>query len=107
MQDYVNDWLREHKHTDDPTYFKLIAPHIVCGDGTKLSVQASDGHYCEPHSHSGPWNAVEVGYVTNADGKPMRPHSFAGGQHPSDGIYGFVPVPRVNKFIHRHGGIKQ
>jgi len=33
---------------------------VTCGDGTEMSVQASQYHYCTPRSDEGPWASVEV-----------------------------------------------
>jgi len=86
---------------------KPIAPRIKCVDGVSLSVQASQYAYCLPRQDEGPYHAVEVGFIEDADGKPMVPPEswaeFADGQFPSD-VYGYVPVEIVESFIETHGG---
>lgn len=76
---------------------KAIVENVVCKDGTKLSVQASEGHYCQPRNNQGPWHEVEVGYPTD---EPDGWEQYSDG----DSIYGRVPVSVVQDFINQHGG---
>lgn len=92
--DYVNEYLA--------TARRPIAAWMVCTDGTTLSVQASERHYCTPESDTGPWTHVEVWCVSDADGRQIRARSF-GDRH--DDPYACVPVEKVNAFIKRHGGL--
>ncbi len=46
----------------DSNYQGKLMPHIVCNDGTTLSVQTSHTHYCTPRTDHGPYSHVEVGY---------------------------------------------
>lgn len=94
--DYVHDHFDKHAGP--------VRPHIVCANGTRLSVQASRHHYCTPRDDSGPWSAVEVWCIEAWTGRPIRPTSF--GQGGGDNPYGYVPVSAVNRFIKRHGGVK-
>ena len=95
MTDYVNEYLA--------TARRPIAEHMRCADGTKLSVQASRGHYSKPRSDTGPWTHVEVWCVTGPSGMSIRLPSWGdGGQ---DDPYAYVPVEKVNAFIERHGGL--
>lgn len=98
--DYVHQHFSEHK---DGTRGSAVVPHIICADGASLSVQASSGHYCSPRADTGPWGSVEVWCITSANGRKISPSNF-GDDH--TGPYGWVPVSRVNAFIHRHGGLK-
>ena len=53
--------------------FQELRPHIVCGDGIQLSVQASDGHYCSPRINGrGPYSNIEVGYPSIRPPKTWR-----------------------------------
>jgi hypothetical protein len=78
--------------------YKKVAPRITCQDGTTLSVQASENHYCTPRSNYGPYSHVEVWCVTapftefdyNTDGEPASQ----------------VPIEQVVQFIDNHGGFK-
>jgi hypothetical protein len=81
--------------------YKELAPHILCKDETKLSVQASHTHYCTPRTNDGPYTTVEVGYPTATP--PETWAEYADGDYPSD-VYGYVPVEMVKEFIDQHGG---
>ena len=78
---------------------KDIAPHIVCADGMKLSVQASRHHYCTPKTNDGPYTEVEVGYPTDEPPASWDEYGEAG-----CGVYAYVPVDMVRRFILDHGG---
>jgi hypothetical protein len=61
MVNHINDYLRTSPvHNLGTTTFKEPVNHITCKDGTRISVQASKGHYCEPRDDNGPWTHVEV-----------------------------------------------
>ena len=49
--DTVNDFLKKTykvKELSEHYEFVEVRPRIVCNDGFSLSVQASDGMYCQP-----------------------------------------------------------
>lgn len=103
MTDIVNAWLAKQKAPHKPgSYHHSVLRHIICGDGTTLSVQASRTHYCTPQDDIGPWSTVEVWCIEGPNGKPIYPRSF--GLY-KNGPYAFVPIETVAKFIKRHGGI--
>lgn len=87
-----------------PGYFcKEQAKVVVCADGTSLSVQASENHYCTPRDNQGPYSEVEVwcispmpepGLITEFDYSPDEPS-------------GYVPIEAVAQFIDAHGGFKE
>lgn len=82
----------------------FVNSFVNCQDGTTLSVQASEGHYCQPRSNEGPYTAVEVGYPTADPGAEWLEHK----DNPSSGdfkdVYAYVPVEKVRAFIAAHGG---
>jgi len=84
-----------------------IKPRIKCVDGVSLSVQADKYKYCSPRTDEGPHYAVEVGFIYDADDKPMAPpdtwREYSDGEFPSD-VYGYVPAEMVEAFIESHGG---
>jgi hypothetical protein len=78
---------------------KDVAPHLVCADGTTMSVQASRNHYCEPRDNSGPYSHVEVlccGVVPTWS-------EYGDGED----LYGYIPIELVVEEIDRRGGIKE
>lgn len=89
------------------TTMKPLAPRILCEDGTVLSVQASQYHYCSPREDEGPYSRVEVGFIKDATGAAVTPpedwREYGDGCFPSD-VYGYVPVELVEAFITEHGG---
>lgn len=88
--------------------YKRLAQKITCVDGTTLSVQASQFHYCTPRTDHGPYIEVEVGF-------PSAPPPETWGQYydgsreefvsnPSGSVYGRIPVGLVREYIDAHGG---
>ena len=97
MKNYVQD------HLDTaPIPYGRVREHAFCKDGTKLSIQASEGHYCWPRNNFGPYSEVEVWCIVSPNGKTVRVPSM-GDDHSNP--YGYVPIEVVNKYIHRHGGL--
>ena len=86
-----------------------LVPRIICKDGTSLSVQASETHYCTPRDNGGDYYQKEVGYIKDVDNKALVPpdswRTFADGVFPSD-VYGYVPTTLIEEFIEAHGGAK-
>ena len=85
-----------------------IKHRTICSDGTSLSIQASRTHYCRPREDEGPYLAMEVGYILDANGNQLTPpESWVdytdGPAFPSD-VYGYVPVELIESFIADHGG---
>lgn len=84
----------------------IIRKQITCEDGTVLSVQASEYHYCSPRNDVGPYTHVEVGYPSS---KP--PQEWASCMDGSDfdidwdvSVYAWVPIELVEEYINDHGG---
>ena len=81
-----------------------VRPHILCKDGLKLSVQASDTHYCRPRRNKGPYYEVEIGFPSEKIEELMEYAEDA--KNPTGTVYGNVPVDVVDSIIEAHGGIK-
>lgn len=69
--------------------YQEIRPQIVCRDGVRLSVQASDGHYSSPRINGfSNYESVEVGYPS------VRPSSewsqYFDGTWQDISFYGFI-----------------
>jgi hypothetical protein len=82
-----------------------VRPVITCADGFRLSVQASEYHYCTPRDNDGPWLSMEVGFPSE------RPEPWeTWGQYaeepnePTQTVYGRVPVDVIDALIESHGG---
>jgi hypothetical protein len=77
---------------------KAITERIICADGTKLSVQASNTHHSTPRSNYGPYSHVEVWRVTSA---------VTEFKYTEDDPSAYVPIEQVVQFIDNHGGFKE
>jgi hypothetical protein len=91
--DYVNKFLQATKHT-------LFRDNITLVDGSILSIQASEYHYCSPRKNNlSTYKTVEVWLF------PEDENFFSewGGSYESPAAY--VPIEEVNKYIHKCGGI--
>lgn len=81
--------------------FKDVLPAIKCVDGTTLSVQASENHYCTPREDVGPYTEVEVWCIKATTN--VAPHFDYVDDEPS----AYVPIEAVVQFIDAHGGLVQ
>jgi hypothetical protein len=113
MRNYVQEHMLKHPlppdkvadevlHRLNPDTYHMtyhVVLGIECADGTVLSVQASGGHYCTPKvTGAKEYTHYEVywpaGYKNRKDnGEDADPE-------------GYVPIGRINKFIHTCGGVK-
>ena len=88
----INDHLKnsERKFLGGPVL------HITCRDGTQISVQAGEYHYCRPRSNQGPWTHVEVMMLS-----ATSPVHF---EYPEDDdVAGYVPIESVAREILSRG----
>jgi hypothetical protein len=90
-------------------YAKEAAPRVECKDGTTLSVQASETHYCSPRENNpGFYRTVEVGFPSIAPPETWKDY-FDGdwdSEDRTDSVYGYIPIALVEAFIDEHGGCK-
>jgi hypothetical protein len=86
---------------------------MVLGDGSTVSVQASQGHYCEPRRDGATaYSAVEVGFPRGPEGE-LWDHEFdcpeladyAEGDPAEGTVYAWVPVEVLQRVLDDHGGI--
>lgn len=82
--------LRSRRH-------KRLAPVVRCTDGTTLSVQASVDHCCEPKDDVGPYSQVEVYKLSRKPPEEWDTYVLFG-------VYCYVPVTLVYRFVRQHGG---
>jgi hypothetical protein len=78
---------------------------IVCKDGFTMSVQANEGAYCSPRvDDAEKYTSVEVGYPSQTE--PLLMDWIDGPEsHPTNTVYGYVPVSRISLVCAKHGGI--
>jgi hypothetical protein len=99
MKTNLNNWLKETPYLCD--YTKLRG-ELVCNDGTKLSVQASETDYCCPRvNDSVSYSEVEVFYISSD-----VPECWLEYGDNVDNPFAYIPVVMVEEFIDSHGGIK-
>lgn len=81
-------------------------PRIICSDGSAVSVQASEYHYCTPRNNEGPYTHVEAGYP---QGKvPVSWKKYAEDKEDLNAtVYPYMPIYLVEKYINLHGGLVQ
>lgn len=94
MRDYVHEHFAKYQG-------QMVRPLITMKNGNTLSVQASRAHYCNPKSDDADmYSSVEVWFWRTKH----TPKAFR--EYTSDGDpAGYVPVPVVNKYIAKNGGI--
>ena len=78
---------------------------VVCNDGFRMSVQASEGNYSIPRKDDADhYMEVEIGFPSDLEESIL---SYAeNSQDPTGTVYGYVPVDLVRHIIDKHGGIK-
>jgi hypothetical protein len=80
-------------------------PHAEMVDGFKVSIQASEMHYCTPRqSGLDFYSSVELGYPTERE-EIIMPYA-EDTDDPTNTVYGYVPIDIVDRMVTRHGGIK-
>lgn len=102
----INDYLKNTVKI--ASYGMLeIRPHVECADGFKMSVQASQYHYCEPRMDlvDGNYTEVEIGFPTEEE-PLINEYAECSGQW-TETVYGYVPVEIVDAVIEKHGGFKE
>jgi hypothetical protein len=99
----VTDLLKKEKaaKNSDNIFAAMMAmrenrPEAICADGFKMSIQASEDHYCQKDDE-GSYVSVEVGF-------PSPPEPLLD-EYGDDGVYGYVPLTVVDAIIAKHGGI--
>ena len=83
-------------------------PTLVCEDGFSVSVQVSQGHYCQPRqdmADARDYNSMELGFPNKADDL-LTPYA-ENPNAPTETVYGYVPVNVINEIIAKHGGLKR
>lgn len=83
---------------------KSPIPAIICADGFKISVQASDYAYCEPRVKDAFYTLVEAGYPSEL---PSVLSEYAETPDTTETVFGWVPVGIINRLIDSHGGIRK
>jgi len=89
--------INDHLKNSEREFLGGPVLHITCRDGTQISVQAGEYHYCRPKSNQGPWTHVEVMMMTET-----TPVYF---DYPGYDVAGYVPIESVAQEILSRGNI--
>lgn len=82
-----------------------IKAEVVCADGFKMSVQASEFHYCEPRvTGADYYEQFEVGYPSDAE-RLLFNYSDDRESPASSDVFAYVPVMVIEAIIAKHGGV--
>ena len=77
---------------------------VICADGFEMSVQAHRSAYCSPRiDNAEKYTSVEIGFPSERE--PMLIDFADEPSHPTETVYGFVPVQIVTLVLAKHGGI--
>lgn len=100
------DWMNEGIVKDNEMYGYKMTKQLKMADGTLMSIQASDGHYCTPRrylkNYNGYWE-FEIGFPTKKI-DCLMPYS-EDSENPTDTVYGYVPFEIIQEAIESCGGV--
>jgi hypothetical protein len=74
----------------------------------KVSVQASEDHYCYPQDNDGPYSEVEMAFPSEECELPeeLLDYMENPGGNPNKSVYANVPVSILLKMVEMNGGIR-
>jgi len=82
---------------------RKLNKYVVCADGFRMSVQASDTAYCSPRINGAScYSQVEVGFPNASE--PLLMRYAEDPSSPTDTVYPYVPAVTVTNVILKHGG---
>lgn len=84
---------------------RSVLPAIECVDGFRMSVQASENHYCSPRDAFGPWTHLEVGFPSQVE-PLLWPYAEDPGEWKGT-VYIRVPIELVAAVVELHGGFSE
>lgn len=105
--DKINEYLNRTRRTktlSDGSTFEDVRSCVECADGFRISVQASQCHYCSPRCNGAvEYESVELGFPNVVD--PLIIDYAEDPEDPTGTVYGYVPVHIVCELVEKHGGI--
>lgn len=100
MKNDINKYVREN-------FNGTHSPQVTCVDGFKMSVQASEYHYCTPReSYADEYSSMEIGFPSEEEELILEYMEGCLDDEPTDTVYPYVPVSVINEVLAKHGGIK-
>lgn len=103
MTKKFTDWLDEGVYSGKSYW--LTRP-LKLKDGHRISIQASENHYCTPRSdepYYDHYDEFEIGYPSFKSNL-LRPFA-EDPKRLTDTVYGCVPKEIIERVIKRHGGV--
>lgn len=100
------DWMTEGSWKDNEDYGFKMTKKLKLADGTELSIQASDGHYCQPRmwlKDYADYTEFEIGFPSVAI-LQLMPYADDESR-PTDTVYGYVPKEVIEAVIEERGGV--
>lgn len=91
------------KETFEEKHGYCHRPRIYCVDGFNMSVQGSQGRYCNPRNTDDWYSEMEIGYPSEKEESIMGYAEQE--ENPTDTVYGYVPCYIIQEIIEKHGGI--
>lgn len=89
---------------ESETMYKKLNKTVVCADGFRVSIQASETHYCYPrHDDVDEYINVELGFPSEPDDL-IQPYA-EDPDYPCSSVYGYVPHFVVRQLLAKHGGM--
>ncbi len=83
----------------------IVKDHIECIDGFRISIQASEYHYCTPRfDNAAFYTHYELGFPNKKD-KLIAVYA-EDKSNLKDTVYPYVPTDIIYKLIKKHGGLK-
>ena len=90
---------------ESETMTKKLNSTVECADGYRVSIQASQYHYCSPrvdYPLDG-YTTVELGFPSQFD-ELIQPYA-EDPDYPCSSVYGYVPQTVVLELLTKHGGV--
>lgn len=106
----INEWHKKNVTIIEMPGLPVVTQHIhralKCVDGFAMSVQASDGHFCDPRLNKAwPYGEFEIGFPTKRE--PLLMEFAEERNKPTKTIYPYVPATLINTIVEKHGGIAE
>lgn len=91
----INEILNKNKQT--------VRPKVICADGFRISIQASEYHYSTPRVNAAIYTHVELGFPSGPPTAEIMEYA-EDPEDPTGTVYGYVPIELVYELLKLHGG---
>lgn len=103
MSKHFTEWMQEGRDKG----WRRMTTRLQLEDGSSLSIQASEGHYCSPRrdfDDYSEYEEFEIGFPSAHMDEISRYQDGAGDQTSS--VFGYVPKEVIEALINARGGVK-